>query len=402
MPLYKYIIHSYLLCTFHPCFAAAFDQSGQSIYFFFENGNYAEFYHATLAPDIQAEIKRNTDLNHLDIQDFSTGNLMDKEHFNGAAIKLQIHPKISLGLNYDQPFATHASYQYQAQVSHLESYKESANIEFDSQNLTTLMGYQPNKHWNIYTGVSIQKFQGNLKIEGQNYSIFNGYTAHFKPDQALGWLAGLSYQIPELALRSSLTYRSKIKHKNHTYESLDTGIAVPPITTINTAQSLNFDIQTGLPNQNLLYGSLRWVNWKAFDIQPPQFASIMNMIAMIPEYQTVSDTKMINYQHDQWSAKLGLAHQWNPRWFNAFEILWDSGTDSTATTLNPTNGYVGYGIANLYKINKKIDVSSAVYYLDFNKPRIELDNEVMNQILGITNLNHNSAWILALKLGYHF
>lgn len=327
---------------------------------------------------------------------------MDKEHFNGAAIKLQIHPKISLGLSYDQPFATHASYQYQAQVSHLESYKESANIEFDSQNLTTLMGYQPNKHWNIYTGVNIQKFQGNLKIEGQNYSIFNGYTAYFKPDQALGWLAGLSYQTPELALRTSLTYRSKIKHKNHTYESLDTGIAVPPITTISTPQSLNFDIQTGLPNQNLLYGSLRWVNWKTFDIQPPQFASLVNMIAMIPEYQTVSDTKMIDYQHNQWSAKLGLAHQWNPRWFNAFEILWDSGTDSTATTLNPTNGYVGYGLANLYKINKKIDFSSAVYYLDFNKPRIKLDNEVMNEILAITNLSHNSAWIVALKIGYHF
>lgn len=400
MPLFKYIIHSCLLCAFHPCFAAVFDQSGQPMYFFFEDGNYAEFYHAILVPDIQAEVKRNTYLATSDVQDFSTGDLAHHDHFSGAAIKLQIHPKISLGLSYDQPFATHASYQYHAQINHLENYKESANIEFDSQNLTIFMGYQPNQNLNIYTGLSYQKFEGNLNIEGENNLIPYQYNAHFEPDQAWGWLAGLSYQIPELAFRTSLTYRSKIKHKNHTYESLDTGIAVSPTTTISTPQSLNFDIQTGLPYQNFLYSSLRWVNWANFEIQPPQIQ------LLIDEYSNyipaLKDIKIVTYAQDQWSGKIGIAHQWNTRWINALEVLWDSGTDDPASTLNPTNGYVGYGLANLYKINKKIDVSTAVYYLDFNKPRIEIDDEVINQILGITNLSHNSAWIVALKLGYHF
>jgi long-chain fatty acid transport protein len=29
----------------------------------------------------------------------------------------------------------------------------------------------------------------------------------------LGWLAGAAYQIPEIALKASATYRSKIKHQ---------------------------------------------------------------------------------------------------------------------------------------------------------------------------------------------
>ncbi len=32
-------------------------------------------------------------------------------------------------------------------------------------------------------------------------------------DGAVGWLAGFAYQIPEIALKTSITYRSEIDHK---------------------------------------------------------------------------------------------------------------------------------------------------------------------------------------------
>ncbi len=37
----------------------------------------------------------------------------------------------------------------------------------------------------------------------------------------MGWLAGVAYQIPEIALKASVTYRSEIKHEMTTYETSD-------------------------------------------------------------------------------------------------------------------------------------------------------------------------------------
>ena len=39
------------------------------------------------------------------------------------------------------------------------------------------------------------------------------YIGEIKKDSASGWLTGVSYQRHEYALKTSLTYRSKIQHK---------------------------------------------------------------------------------------------------------------------------------------------------------------------------------------------
>ncbi len=38
-------------------------------------------------------------------------------------------------------------------------------------------------------------------------------TLKLNEDEAFGWLAGFAYQIPEIALKTSVTYRSEIKHE---------------------------------------------------------------------------------------------------------------------------------------------------------------------------------------------
>ncbi len=50
-------------------------------------------------------------------------------------------------------------------------------------------------------------------MRGQAYTIFNGYDATIKETGDIGWLAGFAYQIPEIALKASLTYRSEIRSR---------------------------------------------------------------------------------------------------------------------------------------------------------------------------------------------
>ncbi len=45
-------------------------------------------------------------------------------------------------------------------------------------------------------------------------------TLNQKEDDAYGWLAGVAYQIPEIALKAAVTYRSEIKHELDTSETL--------------------------------------------------------------------------------------------------------------------------------------------------------------------------------------
>ncbi|MFI7905498.1 long-chain fatty acid transporter, partial [Acinetobacter baumannii] len=89
----------------------------------------------------------------------------------------------------------------------------NAKSEFDIQNLSFILGYQPTKNWNLYAGPVYQTFKSQVELRGNVFSLYNGYDFHTKTVSDLGWLAGLAYQIPEKAVKVSLTYRSAITHK---------------------------------------------------------------------------------------------------------------------------------------------------------------------------------------------
>lgn len=50
---------------------------------------------------------------------------------------------------------------------------EAATIQFDSHNLTSLIGFQPDNHWNFYTGLSYQSLEGSLYLSGQTFYILD-------------------------------------------------------------------------------------------------------------------------------------------------------------------------------------------------------------------------------------
>lgn len=380
-------------------FAAAFEQSNQTIQSFFEKEHYAEVSFAWTHPNVSGQVQHTEILEQLGIQDFSTGQLANNQLVINAALKLQLHPQISWGFIYDQPFYVDVAYQYSPVFAGEPTEIEAADIEFDSHNLTSIFGYQPDPNWNLYAGLSYQTLEGNLSLVGESFSVFNGYHVQLEQNADWGWLAGMSYQIPEYFFRSSLTYRSAINHQLQTTESLIVGTTTPSFTKIQTPQSINLDIQTGLPSQNIFYAGLRWVNWQDFVIQPPKFGTVIEYAAL--EFPEVKDIKMIDYQEDQWSAKLGIAHQWPSSMINSFEILWDSGTGNPASTLNPSDGYWGVGLGYFQNFQKHWDIATGLYYLKFQKPKTDT-NASIPQFVGLSAVDDNDVWVVGMKLGYHF
>ena len=78
--------------------AAALESSNQSIQAFFEKGNYAEVALLHVDTNISGQVQHQQNIAELGVQDFSTGNLVNHQHFIQAALKLQPHPQISVAL----------------------------------------------------------------------------------------------------------------------------------------------------------------------------------------------------------------------------------------------------------------------------------------------------------------
>src|SRR5699024_7545294 len=92
---------------------------------------------------------------------------------------------------------------------------EGTNVEVRSESITAILGakFGTNKEFQIYGGPVAQRVQADVKLRGLAYGPATGYTSHISPDQDYGWLAGVSYSKPEIALKAALTYRSEIDHK---------------------------------------------------------------------------------------------------------------------------------------------------------------------------------------------
>ena len=399
------------LCIAYHVQAAALERSGQSTLAFLEPNNYTEFNIGVITGNLSGENSNKQELSQaLNVTDFSTGNLLEDFHFIQSAIKLQLNPQISVGLLFDQPFGIKLDYDYSPESILGNEQLEAINIHLKSQNITGLIGYQPTPRWNIYGGLAYQTFSGDLYLFGQSFYFFNGYNISLKNDPALGWLGGVSYQIPEIALKANLTYRSKIKHNNQSIEYTPNDGIVNSRTEIITPQSVNFDFMSGVSAHNLVYGSLRWVNWSSFKMKPNGFNQIIQntindfkALPSTPEIsnfiQSLSNFNLIDYQSDQWSAKIGVAHQVNDRTFASLEALWDSGSDNPASTINPANGYNGLGTGLRYQFTPKSFIAGGVYYLKF-KPSQENKNSI--SVSSISTLDDRTAWAYGLKIGHYF
>ena len=197
-------------------------------------------------------------------------------------------------------------------------------------------------------------------------SVFNGYDANFKENSAVRWLAGFAYQIPEIALKAAVTYRSEIKHQMDAQETIfgrPMAFTTPADTEITTPQSVNFDFQIGVCKDTVAYLNARWVNWKNFKIRPTQFGALTELAtAELSQGLYSGGFNLDDYQKDQWSATLGLGHQFTEKWGASTDVSWDSGTGDSTTVLNPTKGGWGLGVGVQYNPTPNCFLAGSVKY----------------------------------------
>ncbi|MBP4065360.1 outer membrane protein transport protein [Acinetobacter baumannii] len=392
--------------------ASALDQSGQSILPFLEAGNYAEANAYAIDPSVSGVVHDRPDLGRPN-QSRDTGDIGQNNQFYTAALKLQLTDQFSFGLLYDQPFAAKTEYPVLPNNSYSdETSREGTSVNVKSQNLSFILGYSPIKNFQVYGGPVYQSVEGDVSFRGMAYTeAFNGYNAKFKEQGKLGWLVGGSYQIPEIALKAAVTYRSKIKYDFQVDENIfgePLQYTAPAKTKVETPQSVNVDFQTGIAEKTLAYMNLRWVNWKKFNIRPAQYDALTAMyMDALTEGAYKQGIDLDSYQKDQYSVTLGLGQQLTDRWSIASDIGWDSGSGHPASTLGPVNGFWSFGLGAQFNPAPNYFIAAGVKYFWLGDTKAEgggyfLPIEGIKEFSEQAEFKDNHAIAYALKFGYRF
>ena len=299
--------------------------------------------------------------------------------------------------------------------------KGVTQVEVDTQNLSMIFGFQPIKNINLYGGAAYQTIKGKVSLRGQAYSLYNGYDASIKETGGVGWLAGASYQIPEIALKASITYRSEIDHDVSAVETLsaesalDSNPAVltalkiteedykkikaPGKTKITTPQSVNLDLQTGIMENTVAFANIRWVNWKDFSIQPHKFGEISKLVG--PLVKQDKGFNLVEYSDDQWSVNAGIGRKLNDKWAGTASVGWDSGAGDPVSTLGPTEGYWNVGLGVQFNPTPATFIAGGVKYFWLGDAKAQTGAQAGGSEY-VAEFTDNNAIAYGLKLGYKF
>lgn len=431
-------------------FAAALDRSGQSISAFLQPGNYFEAGISVLDPTVEG--KETAAMGGRNINDMG-----DDYYFPSAALKLQLTDNFSFGLLYDQPFGADAAYNGTNEfvaaptdpvltglpitTTQLGGVTGNTKVKVDTQNISMIFGFQPNENFNFYGGGVYQTVKGNVSLRGKAYSLYNGYDAKIKETSGAGWLAGAAFQIPDIALKASVTYRSEIDHDADATETIaiadalgamptsqlqgllaslgNTGAAMTPAllkalaankesgkTKITTPQSVNLDFQTGIMENTVAFANLRWVDWSSFSIRPYKFGNVSTAVGPLlglanPNNARPNGFNLVEYSKDQFSATVGVGRKLNEQWAGNVSVGWDSGAGNPITTLGPTEGYWNLGLGVQYSPTPSTFIAGGVKYFWLGDAKAQTGAQAGGNDY-VAEFKDNNAIAYGLKMGYRF
>ena len=403
-------------------FAAALDRSGQSISAFLQPGNYFEAGISVLDPSVSGKVRNGyspsaAPPSAIGLQNTNLSDMGDDYYFPSAALKLQVTDHFSFGLLYDQPFGADATYSLSDTVSVaaggvglFHNGTESTEVEVKTQSISMIFGYQPTENFNFYAGPVYQTVEGDVQLRGLAYggnATFGGYNASIKETGDIGWLAGAAFQIPDIALKASVTYRSEIEHSVNVKESFNSaGLfaalnAAPSLNTdITTPQSVNLDFQTGIMANTVAFANVRWVDWSNFSIQPYKFG-LASKNALVQSQSGKPEFDLVAYTDDQISATVGVGRKLNDQWAGNVSVGWDSGAGNPVTTLGPTEGYWNVGLGAQFSPTPQTFIAGGVKYFWLGDAKAQTGAQ-FDTAGYVAEFKDNHAIAYGLKMGYKF
>ncbi|WP_415393495.1 OmpP1/FadL family transporter [Paracoccus sp. SJTW-4] len=365
-----------LMLTAAPVFAGAIERAPQSLGILFEEGNYVEFSAGRVSPDVSG-----TDLPLGSLSGgSSSGDISENYSFFGLGYKHQFNENLSAALIIEQPYGADISYPVGGSVNLGGTY-----AYVNSTTYTALLRYRFDNNFGIHGGIRGSRADGRVNLEGAAYATLSGYNVDLDSAWGWGYVLGASWEKPEIAARVSLTYNSPIEHD---FDTVETGLPVPGLngaseTTVKTPRSWTLEGQTGVAADTLVFGSIRWVNWSEFRVDP---------VGLV----TVTGDGLVDLE-DTTTYTLGVARKFTENWSGALSFGYEKSGRRLVSPLSPTTGRKSLGLAAVYT-QDNWKVTTGITYIKLG----DAEAETGTPDTARAEFRDNDAWGIGVKVGYSF
>ena len=229
----------------------------------------------------------------------------------------------------------------------------------------------------VLGGAFLEKF--NYDFVGGGGALDVGLTS-----SAVGWRAGVAYEIPDIAFRTELMYRSGTTHDASGSGNLTVApgvsIPVPAAGDGELPQSVELKVQSGIAPGWLAFGSVRWTDWSVNET--------LNL-----NVTGVGTSQNQYYWRDGWTITGGVGHAFTDNVSGLVSLQWDRGV-STGYDFRTDKWLLAAGVSMKDSLGGELRLGGAVSYLASAEATkgIEAGNAVNSGWAGILSANYKVKW----------
>ncbi len=342
--------------------AGGVERSTQSVAILFAPGRHVELSFGYASPDVSGSLGGGA---------LQSGDMSGGYTNFSLGYKQALTENIDIAVILDEPIGADVDYKTGTNYP-----LRGTTAKLDSAAVTGLIKYRFASNVSVYGGLRAEAVKGTVAIITQAPLPAVNYGLETNRDYQLGYVVGVAWEKPEIMARVALTYNSSI---THTLESSETG-PVPGTSSFKTEipQSLNLEFQSGIAKDTLLFGSVRWVDWSAFNINPRGYALIFG-------------SPLVSYQSDRITYTLGVGRRFNANWSGAVTVAYEPSNDDITGNLGPTDGFKSIGVGATYR-KDNWEITGGIRYYEIGDATTTIG----------ASFNDNSLVAAGVKIAYTF
>ena len=353
--------------------AGGIERSSQSVGILFEKGNYVELNFGGFSPDVSGTVGGGA---------VNSGDMTGGFGTYSLGYKRALNDKIDIGFVLENAIGANVGYPLTTVYP-----LRGTTAEIENMSLTAMMRYKMPQNFSVIGGVRALRTSGEISLPAVSVPGLGGYRMNSSTETDFGYLVGVAWEKPEIAARVALTYNSKITHDFTANENFS---PVPTPFSTTVPESVNLEFQTGIAQNTLVFGSVRWVHWKQFDITPLVYSGID------PDGPGPAGPlgSLVDYKANTTTYTLGLGRKFNDQWSGAVVLGYEGSSGQRTGQLGPTDGFRSIALAGTYQATENVKVTLGVRYVDIGDANTNLP------ING--NFTDNSGWGAGVRVGISF
>ncbi len=304
------------------------------------------------------------------------------------AAKVTLTDDLACAATYTTPFGGNSSYKHLSMGGAPFGYDPlspsgsiSQKFTVQEYGATCAYGFDVGRgRLSLLGGLFMQDLEFNQVIQAQLAPppALRTPSNFYLEDRSYGYRVGVAYEIPEMAFRTQLMYRSGVTHNATGDVSVAANGAMIVPYAIGTApfpQSVEFKVQTGVAPGWLVYGGVKWTDWSVF--------KSVNFNAGVP-------SSLNFFWRDGWTVNAGVGHKFTDKLSGTVGVIWDNGT-STGYDLNSLETWsIVSGVS--YKATDAIELRAGAGY-SFISPGTQnyYDSGLPGVSVSLPNAKHRAA-----------